>query len=76
MNKYITIILLATSLFSYEKGVIDTHGGNKNKLLEKKIDFATKSIDFLLHNKSFKSKDKNISKIKYLKIDKIEDIKF
>ena len=76
MNKLLTIILLATSLFSYEKGVIDTHGGQANKLLEKRINFATKGIDFLLHDKLFKTKDKNTSKIKYIKIDKIEDIKF
>ena len=78
LNKIFLVISLSVFLFSYEKGNIDMHGGKENNLLNKKLDFAKNSIDYLLHSKSNKNKvdDLNKSKIKYLKIDDIEKIKF
>jgi len=52
------------------------HGGKEEKLITKKIDFAKKSIDYLLHSNSSKTNDLNKSKIKYIKIDNIEKINF
>jgi len=53
------------------------HGGsNSSSLFNKKIDFAKNSLDYLLHSNKIKKDDKNTTKPKFIKIEKIEKLKF